>query len=128
VEAKERMITLSLSLPSSDLPIITVARRPNSASVWNLIYNALKFTSEEGRVVLRANVPTRMPSTLRCPTPASGFLPKPRPDFRKVFSDHSGGSKGSRGLGLGLAICKEIVLAHRGRIRAQSPGWDKGLR
>lgn len=46
--------------------------------------------------------------------------------FDKFFQVTPGGSKGSQGLGLGLAICKEIVLAHHGQIVARSPGLGLG--
>ena len=46
--------------------------------------------------------------------------------FEKFFQVTPGGSKGAQGLGLGLAICKEIILAHHGKIRAQSPGLGLG--
>jgi two-component system CheB/CheR fusion protein len=46
--------------------------------------------------------------------------------FDKFFQVTPGGSKGAQGLGLGLAICKEIVTAHQGTIQARSPGLGRG--
>src|SRR5205814_8998363 len=88
--------------------------------------NALKFTPEDGRVVVRVGVE---PETFSIEVSDTGIGLSPETQdriFDKFFQITPGGSKGSQGLGLGLAICKEIVLAHRGKIQAQSPGLGQG--
>ena len=94
--------------------------------VWNLIHNALKFTSEEGRVTVRAGL--RENSVLiEVEDTGVGLAPETQDRvFDKFFQVSPGGSTSSQGLGLGLAICREIVLAHHGTIRAQSPGLGRG--
>jgi signal transduction histidine kinase len=126
VEARERQIALSVSLPSTPLPKLTVDEGRIRQVVWNLIHNALKFTPEDGRVVVRAIVE---PENITIEVSDTGIgLSQDTQDriFDKFFQITPGGSKGSQGLGLGLAICKEIVLSHRGKIRAQSPGLGQG--
>ncbi len=127
-EASERGVTLSLSLnlPPSTLSMVEADGARVRQVIWNLIYNALKFTPEEGRVIVRAGV---QEDSVMIEVEDTGVgLAKETQErvFDKFFQVSPGGSISSQGLGLGLAICKEIVAAHHGKIRAQSPGLGHG--
>ncbi|MEW6408629.1 MAG: ATP-binding protein [Nitrospirota bacterium] len=83
----------------------------------NLISNALQFTPEGGKITVRAyeensNVVVSVSDN------GTGIAPE---DQEKIFEKfHKVKDSGSRGAGLGLAICKGIVEAHGGSIRVES--------
>ncbi|HNE84291.1 MAG TPA: ATP-binding protein [bacterium] len=90
----------------------------------NLISNAIKFTSTGGAVMIRAQP---VPDGVQFMVKDTGIgipeedLPHIFEKYKRtggVFSsdDHAGGG----GIGLGLAICKSIIEAHKGRIWAES--------
>ncbi len=93
---------------------------------WNLLANAVKFTPSGGTVLLTLeaagpSVCLEVRDTGRGIDPA--FLPH-------VFERFSQGDdeqmRGVRGLGLGLAIVRELVEAHGGTVLAHSDGEGTG--
>ncbi|HEX3695158.1 MAG TPA: hybrid sensor histidine kinase/response regulator [Polyangia bacterium] len=93
---------------------------------WNLLSNAIKFTPGGGRVFVRVGRTTAharidVSDTGRGISPE--FLPQVFERFRQAESmpDRTHG-----GLGLGLAISRDLVVLHGGTIRADSPGQGLG--
>ena len=93
--------------------------------VWNLLSNAVKFTPPEGQISVRLAREHDYRLTV-CDTGAGidpGFLPLVFEPFRQadgtVTREHGG-------LGLGLAIAKQLVELHGGTIEARSPGRGAG--
>jgi signal transduction histidine kinase len=125
-EARDRGHTLTLTLAEPSIPDLTFDEGRIRQVVWNLIHNAMKFTPEGGQIRVRS---VQDGSFVRVEVEDTGVGLSPDTQdkiFEKFFQVTPGGSRGAQGLGLGLAICKEIILAHHGKIRAQSPGLGLG--
>lgn len=94
--------------------------------VWNLVSNAVKFSSKGGRVdVVMRSVDSWVEIAVRdrgkgiSPT----FLPWVFDAFRQ---EDASASRMKGGLGLGLAITRQLVELHGGRITAASDGENCG--
>jgi signal transduction histidine kinase/ActR/RegA family two-component response regulator len=94
--------------------------------VWNLLSNAIKFTGRGGRVTLHAEVVARE-AWLSVTDTGTGitadFLPHVFERFRQAESSEA---RSFGGLGLGLAIVRQLVELHGGSVEARSEGADRG--
>jgi CheY-like chemotaxis protein len=94
--------------------------------IWNLLSNAVRFTPRNGRVQVRL---ARVDSHVEIVVTDSGagiaadFLPHVFERFRQADSRFS---RSYGGLGLGLAISRDLVELHGGTIHADSEGTGKG--
>jgi signal transduction histidine kinase/ActR/RegA family two-component response regulator len=94
--------------------------------VWNLLSNAVKFTPHGGHVRVRA---TRAGSSIRIVVSddGQGISPDFLPHLFEMFRQADGSpSRRHGGLGLGLAIVRQLVEAHHGSVTAASDGEGKG--
>ncbi len=94
--------------------------------IWNLLSNAIKFTPDGGRVDIQfQRVGDRAEITVRDTGKgiSPGFLPHIFESFRQ---EDASTNRKYGGLGLGLAIVRQLVEAHGGTIQAESPGEGRG--
>jgi len=94
--------------------------------VWNLLSNAIKFTPKEGRVQVALE---RVASHVELSVSDTGigiateYLPHV---FERFSQQDSSSTRSHTGLGLGLAIAKQLVELHGGTLQAKSAGEGCG--
>ncbi|WP_242067352.1 ATP-binding protein [Leptolyngbya sp. FACHB-711] len=94
--------------------------------VWNLLSNAIKFTSKHGRVQVclqRINSHVEIVVADTGQGISAEFLPYVFERFRQADSSIT---RSFGGLGLGLAIVRQLVELHGGTVHAESPGEGQG--
>ncbi len=118
VAAEQRGIELSVETP--DVLDIVGDRRATKQVLLNILANAVKFASDEGRVRLRAHragsraIVTVGDDGIGIPAEALKNLGRP---FEQVENELTRTNKGT---GLGLAIARSLVELHGGRMRIMS--------
>ncbi len=94
--------------------------------VWNLLSNAVKFTPKGGRVEVRLSQIEHQ-AQIQVTDTGKGITP----DFLPYVFDHFRQEDGATtrkfgGLGLGLAIVRQLIELHGGTVFAESAGEGKG--
>lgn len=124
--AAARGIALKASV-EPDLPLVNADKKRVAQVLNNLLENAVRHTPRGGAVevlVGRAQGPAGAEVQFAVRDSGEGIA---KEDLDKIFQSFYQGHGQSGGrLGLGLSISKEIVEAHKGRLRVESPGKGQG--
>ncbi len=117
--------TIFIDLPP-DLPWVMADGQRIVQVLNNLFSNAARHSLETSPIRVAA-VRDGVHVALSVSDEGRGVAPESLPH---LFRKHAGGDRerGSARSGLGLAICKGLVEAHGGRIRAESGGTGQGTR
>jgi len=95
---------------------------------WNLLSNAVKFTHHGGALTLST---VREAQTVRViiEDTGIGIAPESLPHvFRRFWQEDPTHTRAHGGLGLGLALARDFVELHGGRLEARSEGLNRGAR
>jgi PAS domain S-box-containing protein len=123
--AEAKGIQLETSLADS---AISVCGDPNRLQqiVWNLLTNAIKFTPEQGRIVVEL-IQQQEQAQLRVTDSGIGIQPEFLPHVFERFRQADGTTtRPHSGLGLGLAIVRHLIELHSGTVQAESEGEGQG--
>jgi signal transduction histidine kinase len=122
-EAAAKQVTIEAFLSEPAL-VLGDSRRLEQV-VWNLAWNAVKFTQSGGRIKVELGRAGRQVVLSVADTGvgiSSTFLPHVFEWFRQADAR----SRSQSGLGLGLGIVRHLVQLHGGSVRAESQGEGHG--
>ena len=123
--AAARNVHLALAPAPDNRPVSGDAGRLQQV-VWNLLANAIKFTPEGGRVDVFVE-PSNGCMELRVVDTGQGISPDFLPHvFERFRQADAARTQRHTGLGLGLALVRQLVELHGGTVEAASPGVGRG--
>ena len=111
---------------ASDLPLVMADRRRVVQVIGNLLTNGARHSPESSAIRVSA-VQDGVYVEISVADDGRGIPTERMPHLFRKFSSREDDDPGGD-TGLGLAICKGIVEAHGGRIRAESDGPGLGAR
>ncbi|HSI52585.1 MAG TPA: HAMP domain-containing sensor histidine kinase, partial [Ramlibacter sp.] len=92
----------------------------------NLLENSAKYTPEDGRIKLKAQVLDGL-VVVTISDNGIGITPEALPNVFELFvQDEHATALNNGGLGIGLAVVRELVQAHGGSVIVTSAGKDMG--
>jgi len=125
IMAESRGLSVNVEA-AANTPTIVADEIKLKRVITNLIGNAIKFTPKGGEIRIRAQ-PTDSNVRLEVIDNGIGIAPELLEKvFEKFFQIDSSYTRAAGGIGMGLAIARELVGLHGGRIWAESRGAGKG--
>ncbi|HEX7060736.1 MAG TPA: PAS domain S-box protein [Woeseiaceae bacterium] len=123
--AQEKQLTIHAPQETEAIPIAGDPSRLQQI-VWNLLWNAIKFTPEGGSVTVGVRR-TGGNAEISVSDTGIGIRPEILPRIFDRFNPTSLlNTRRAGGLGLGLSIVKHLVDLHGGTIQADSAGEGQG--
>lgn len=93
---------------------------------WNLLNNAVKFTPAQGSIKVTLNR-AGDEAYLAVSDTGQGIAPEFLPNVFEIFRQaDASSSRRHEGMGIGLALVKQLAELHNGRVRAGSAGLGHG--
>jgi signal transduction histidine kinase len=110
---------------ASDVGLVLADADRIQQVIWNLLSNAVKFTGRGGTIDFRLQAADTY-TQLTIADNGSGIDPQLLPFIFERFRQGGGSGERASGLGLGLALAKDIVDLHGGKITAENGGERGG--
>ncbi|MBW4417691.1 MAG: PAS domain-containing protein [Myxacorys californica WJT36-NPBG1] len=123
--AEAKAIAVETNLPTETITVMGDSSRLQQI-VWNLLSNAVKFTPSGGQVTIdldKVGTHAQIQVTDTGKGISADFLPYV---FERFQQEDGTTTRKFGGLGLGLAIARQLVELHGGAIAVSSPGEDQG--
>lgn len=121
----QKSIRLDVNLDESATPLLADPRRL-SQIVVNLVANAIKFSPHGGQVEVRLER-VGVLARIRVIDKGSGIRPDVLSKLFEPFKQVDGSiTRAHAGMGIGLALVKDLVALHGGQVRAESLGEQRG--
>ncbi|HEY0963129.1 MAG TPA: PAS domain-containing sensor histidine kinase [Pseudomonadales bacterium] len=125
--AAHKNIALNLTLPSVPIEVELDAGRMQQVIV-NLLNNAIKFTPTQGEVWVNATT-DQTHALIVVRDNGIGIATDLLPQIFHMFTQApEADSRRGAGLGIGLALVKQVVELHQGTVEVTSEGENKGSR
>jgi nitrogen-specific signal transduction histidine kinase/CheY-like chemotaxis protein len=125
-EASSKRLHVHLNLRANSFHVTADAAKFQQI-IWNLLKNGIKFTPEEGDIIICSENLSQTVLTVSVRDTGIGMEPEV---MQRIFDPFEQGNRSFEqrfgGLGLGLAISKSLAQAHGGTLTAQSEGRDRG--
>jgi two-component system CheB/CheR fusion protein len=116
---------LNISLPSRALTLNVDPDRIAQV-IANLLDNAFKYTSGGGQIDLAVEIQDHE-LAIRVRDTGAGISPEVLPHIFDMYTQGGNSSaKGIKGLGVGLALVRQLIELHGGSVSAHSQGLQKG--
>ncbi|NML17441.1 PAS domain-containing sensor histidine kinase [Azohydromonas caseinilytica] len=124
-EFQGRQLTLTVLLPPTPI-LLELDRGRLQQAVMNLLSNALRYTPAGGQVWLKGTVEVDH-AVIRVSDTGIGLAPETLPHIFELFTRApSAESLAPSGMGIGLALVKQIAELHGGAVEVRSDGPGKG--
>jgi signal transduction histidine kinase len=123
--AQQKSIGIDADIRKEGLQMVCADKRRISQVLMNLLENAIRHTSRNGKVTVLVE---RMEDAVcvSVKDTGEGIDPAELTRLFQSFYQPAGGKSPHGRLGLGLSISKEIIQNHEGRIWVESEGVGKG--